>query len=182
MTLIVETGLGNSAAESYISVAEADIYHEKFNNVNWAIIDDALKEGYLRQATFFMLGRYRMRWLGRRVLITQALDWPRVGVVLEDFGGGQGRSGMGSYGLFQVLYTIVPLEVKYACAELALRASVGPLLADQQQKVLMETVGPVSVKYDEQSPQSVRFVQVDELVRVYLLAGGNQSSLRLIRS
>lgn len=182
MTLIVETGTGDSAAESYISVADADTYHDKFGNASWALLDDTFKEGFLRQATFFMLGRYRMRWLGRRVLITQALDWPRVGVVLEDFGGGQGRNGMGSYGLFQVSYTIVPIEVKYACAELALRASVGPLLADQQQKVLMETVGPVSVKYDEQSPQSVRYVQVDELVRVYLLAGGNQASMKLIRS
>ena len=182
MALIIETGNGASNSESYASVLDADIYHNNRANQIWTDLDTTDKEASLRKATDFMLGRYRMRWLGRRVLTTQALDWPRVGVVLEDFGGGQGRTGMGSYGLFQVDYKIIPTEVKNACAELAFRAYNGPLLADQAQKVLMETVGPVSVKYDEQSPQSIRYVQVDDMLRVYLLAGGNSSTMKLIRS
>lgn len=182
MSLIVETGTGASTAESYISVVDADTYHSNFNNTAWTALSTPVKEASLRKATQFMLGRYRMRWLGRRVLTTQALDWPRVGVVLEDFNGGQGRQHMGSYAMFQVDYTIVPIEIKNACAELGLRASTGPLLDDQSQKVIEEVVGPITVKYDPSSPQEIRYKMVDNMVRVYLVAGGNSNVVGLLRS
>jgi hypothetical protein len=182
MSLIVETGTGASDSESYLSVVDADTYHLNRGNTLWATITTLEKEQALRRATDYMMGKYRLRWLGRRVLITQALDWPRVGVVLEDFGGSQGRAGMGSYGLFQVPYTIVPLEVKNACAELAMRATMGPLVDDVSQNVTQETIGPITVKYDTTSPQYVRYLQIDQMIRVYLSAGGNVNMVKLGRS
>jgi hypothetical protein len=181
-SLIVEDGSGLATSESYCSVQTADLYHSDRGNAAWALLTTSLKEGCLRRATDYMLGQYRLRWKGRRVLITQALDWPRVGVVVEDFGGGQGRAGMGSYGLFQILYTIVPNEVIYACADLALRASTSTLAADQSQKAIEKTVGPIKIVYDPDSSLAVFYRQVDQILRVYMIAGGNSNVVSLLRS
>ena len=176
MSLITEIGTGATDSESYISVADTDLYHSNLGNTLWATMSTGEKEQALRRATSFMIGRYRTRWLGRRVLTTQALDWPRVGVVLQDFGG-----AMRSYGLFQVDYSIVPNEVKNACAELAFRAASGPLVEDLTKTVTEETVGPITVKYDPNSPQLVRYQQVDEMLGVYLTSGGTSSMVKLTR-
>lgn len=182
MSVIAETGAGLPNAESYCSSDFADDYHTNFNNVVWLGFSEEAKDAALRYATQYMVGYYRMRWKGRRVLITQTLDWPRVGVVLEDFGGSQGRNGFGSYDLFQVDYKIVPLDVKNACAELALRvATSGPLAADLSQRAIEKTIGPIKIKYAENSQENVRYPQIDNMLRVYLLAGGNKAMVGMIR-
>lgn len=178
MTIVVEDGTGKADAESYCDVAYADNYHSKRNNTSWAPLTTALKEAFLRNATEFMIGLYRMRWLGRRVLTTQALDWPRVGVVIKDF---ESSGFPGSYGLYQVDYTIVPVEVKNACAELALRASKGELAPDRTQKIISETVGPISVTYDKDAPAQVQYRQVDAMLKVYLQGGGSMMMVKLAR-
>ena len=178
MALITEDGTGKSNAESYISVADADTYHSNRGNAAWAALDTATKESCLRKATDYMIGTYRSKWLGRRVLITQSLDWPRVGVILEDFGNVQ----FGAYGFFQVSYQIVPTEVKNACAELALKAFSAELLADQKQKIIEKTVGPIKVKYDPYAGQAVIYAQVHAILRVYLASRGNNNIAKLLRS
>lgn len=178
MALIVETGAGLSTAESYLSVAEALTYHNNLGNTAWAALTVTQQEQALRRATNYMIGEYRLRWLGRRVFTTQSLDWPRVGVVIEDLNSG---SGMQTYGLFQVLFTIVPPEVKNACAELALRASIAVLLDDQSQKVVQEVIGPIRVTYDKDSAARIVYPQVDAMLRVFLKAGGNAAMGKMIR-
>ena len=180
MALIVETGAGLINADAYISVADADIYHDNYGNTGWATLDDDVKAQCIRKATQYMINMYRMRWLGRRVQVTQALDWPRVGVVIKDFGGTQGRTGFGSYGLFQIAFTIVPQDIKNACAEFALRASIGPLADDLSQRVISETVGPVSVTYDVNSPQFTRYRNIEGMLKVYLAP--NSSMVKLVRT
>jgi len=182
MSLITEDGTGLANAESYISVDDCTTYLNNVGATIWQTISLAEQEQALRRATSYLVGFYRLKWKGRRVIITQALDWPRVGVVLEDFGGSQGRQGMGSYGLFQVPFNIVPVEVKNACAELALRATMGPLADDLTQNALSETVGPVTVKYDPYSPQRVRYPQIHNAIRVYLLQSSSSSTVNLIRT
>lgn len=176
MSLIVEDGTGMSNSESYCSVAFATTYWSNRNDTVWAALTTAAQEAALRIATTFMIELYRMRWKGRRVLISQALDWPRVGVVLEDFGGSQGRHGFGSYGLFQVSYTIVPNELQAACAEMAYRAmgSSSALATDLEQMVLSEKVGPIEVEYNKDSPQYTRYRSIDMLLKPYLMDGGSQ--------
>lgn len=182
MSLIVEDGTGISNSESYCSVAFADSYWTKLADSVWLALSTAQKEAALRKATTFMVELYRMRWKGRRVLITQALDWPRVGVVLEDFGGSQGRHGFGSYGLFQVSYTIVPLELQSSCAEMAYRTLSGDLAADLGQMVLSEKVGPLQVNYSPNSPQYTRYRAMDMLLKPYLVDGGSDAQFRLGRA
>lgn len=179
MALIVEDGTGLSTAESYISVADADTYHSDQNNTSWASLSTPAKEANLRKATEFMIGKYRMRWLGTRMKssVNQALDWPRAYVYTEPF-------LHGAIGEFPYLVpdNIVPKEVKNACAELALRASIAPLGPDLGQKVLQKTVGPITVKYDPNSSDLKRYVAITEMLRVYLKNTSSPNMLSLVRT
>lgn len=178
MSIIVEDGTGKSDAESYASVAFCDDYFSKRANTSWGALSTATKEACLRNASEYMVGQYRDRWLGRRRLTTQRLDWPRVGVVISDF-----RTVLfGAYGLFQVDYTIVPDEVQRACAELAIRASTQVLADDQTQAVIRETVGPITVEYQPGSSSIPWFRQIDMILKVYLANGGSASMMRLSRT
>jgi len=185
MSLIVEDGSIVSGAESYVTVAFCDDYFSKrspANNTTWSALTTASKEAALRDATDYMLQAYRYHWLGRRVNTLQFLDWPRVGVVIEDFVGGQSRNGLGSYGIFQVPFNIVPLEVQKACAELALRASIALLNPDLTQNITEKTVGPIQVKYDVNSPQFKRYREIDMTLRVYLSRNSSSPSVGLTRA
>jgi hypothetical protein len=167
MTIVVEDGTGKSTAESYISVADASTYFSARGNTSWAAITtDALREGYLRLATEYMTQMYRNRWQGARYTETQALDWPRTGVVRDSW---------------QVDIDDVPIEVQRACAELALKASAGTLNPDLTQGVVSEKVGPIAVTYDHYSPQSPRYKAIEAMLAPYL-SGGKGISVKLVRS
>lgn len=152
MALIVEDGSIVSGSESYCSVAFADDFHAKRGNVAWDNVDD--KEAALRKATDYMTQVYRGQWQGFRYKNEQSLDWPRTGVMVDRF-----RA---------VLATVVPTEVKWACADLALRAATGALYADQNQKVARKKVGPIEVEYAAGSNQSTQFRAVDAWLMPYL--------------
>src|SRR5690606_26077568 len=80
------------------------------------------------------------RWRGKRLKAEQALSWPR------DVEG-------------------VPEAVRRANAELAVRASAGPLMADQGAAVQSETVGPISVTYAKGNTGAVRYTAVESALR-----------------
>jgi hypothetical protein len=166
MPLIVEDGTGLSTAESLCSVAEANLYHSNRGNAVWEDLDADVKEQLLRKATDYMQQTYRARWKGYRRTFTQRLDWPRQSVIIDD------------YPLDAImLLNIVPPEVKDACAELALRANAGALMVDLDQGKASVTVGPVSVVYNNLSPQAKRFPAVDRLLTPFLMAGGGMARL-----
>ena len=178
MSIILEDGTGKSNAETYSSVAFCDDYFSKRGNSVWGNLDDDFKEAGLRNASEYMVGAYRDRWLGRRRLTTQRLDWPRVGVVISDFS----TATFGAYGLFQIDYQIVPEEVQRACAELAFKwTQTGNLAVDQTQNVIEETVGPLTIKYDQFSSQIIQYRQVDMILKVLLINGGSGAMIRLGR-
>lgn len=174
MALIVEDGSGKPDAESYCSVLEADTYHAKRGNDRWAALTEQAKEQKLVQATDFMLQDYHGLWKGERRVVLQALDWPRSGVVISD------TDAQGYYKP-QVDYNIVPVEVKNACAELALRAIMGALNVDQTQSVTEKTVGPITVKYESGSSAVKSYRAVDMLLRRYFKASSGNSMVRLSR-
>ena len=82
--LIVEDGTGLSNADSYASLAEANLYHANHGNVDWSDIDATTKEQLLRKATDYMVAQYRLQYAGYRRYSTQSLDWPRLYVPLID--------------------------------------------------------------------------------------------------
>jgi len=173
MTLIVETGSASSTAESYAAVADADLYFSNRNNAAWPLLTTPAKEAALRLATDYMGAAYRQKWKGRRVSTTQALDWPRVGVVLDDFNSSQNTFGFGYYGIIQVPFNTIPTQLVNACCEFALRASAGDLAADLDRETTMETVGSVSIAYRPGAPEHIRYRSLDLLLKPFLLAGGS---------
>jgi hypothetical protein len=165
MALITENGTGLADAESFISVADATTYHAAMGNVAWAVLSTDKMEQCLRKGAAYMGQVYNSRWQGLRVNNTQALDWPRVGVVANNYA---------------VLATVVPTSVQNACAELALRASAGELLADTEQQITRETIGPITTEYDKSSAQAKRYPAIDAMLRPYL-DGSSSTVHRLVR-
>ena len=160
-----ETGSGLPTAESYASVAAADAYHAaRRTAAAWASLDTGAKEAALREATDHMAQEYRGRWKGQRVSSTQALDWPRAWVEVEQF---------------TLPSDAVPAEVVKACCELALKASAAVLKSDQGAQVLSKEVGPLKVVYAHGARQGTKFAAVDDLLRPLLVGGG---AMRLVRS
>lgn len=171
MALVVEDGTGtySATAESYISVTAADTYHSNRGVAAWALLTTAQKEQALRRATDYMCNQYGQRWKGTRMQspVNQLLDWPRAYVYSAPFLNG----AVGEFP-FLVPDDIVPLPVKNACAELALRASTDDLAPDIDRKTLEETVGPITVKYDPNASQVLSYRQIDGMLKDYLKSNG----------
>lgn len=162
MALIPEDGTGLANADSYISVANADTRHANNGMTNWATLQTSEKEAAIRRATTYMEQAFRERWRGRRNHLTQALSWPRWGVMVDGF---------------PVYPTIVPPEVAAACADLALKAAAGDLNADLTQGVIRKKVGPIETELDRFSPQRVRYPAIEMTLTPFLKVGSGQVML-----
>ncbi|MGA0608835.1 DnaT-like ssDNA-binding protein [Caldimonas sp. KR1-144] len=173
MALVVETGAGLPDADSYISVAEATAYHAARGNAAWAaVVDDTTREQLLRKATGFIDGTYAGQWLGYRMTDSQALDWPRGYVP---------RQPPSLTGSIYWPDDEVPVAVRNACAELALRAISGDLAPDLSGQVRSEKVGPIEVEYAPGARQQVKYQVVDGLLQPFL-QGGGQSFVKVTRA
>ena len=159
MALIVEDGSGLSTSESYATVAYANTYHYNRGNTTWAAFTPAVKEQLLRKATDYMLQEYRAKWKGTRVLDTQALDWPREYVYIDNAN--------------DIDSDIVPTEVQKACCEFALRSNDGALLEDASRVTILEKVDVLEVEYSDNGNSSnyVRYAAIDKMLEPYLMAG-----------
>lgn len=163
-TLVVEDGTGTHlAADSYCTVDYADTYHDQRGNDVWATQTTVQKDRALRQACDNMTQRYRLRWLGNRVLYTQPLDWPRYNVPIPDSPGG--------YRGFPAVipYNIVPDQVQRAQAEFALRVVQGlSLNPDQEDAVKSKKVGPLEITYEFGSKAGLVFNAIEMLLQPML--------------
>lgn len=77
MAFIVETGNGNSTANSYVDVLEADTYHSTVGNVDWASYTTEEKEQSLMMATRAVDQLYGLYYLSVIKNQTQTLLFPR---------------------------------------------------------------------------------------------------------
>lgn len=164
--MALDTTIGAATAEALISVTDATAYHAARGGAAWAELTTAQMEQALRKATDYMGATYGESWAGLRVDSVQALDWPRSGV--EVFG-------------YSVASDSIPVAVQRACAELALRAAAGDLLADQERGVVSEAIGPISTTYDTSSPQAKRFPAVDRMLAPYI-SGKSGVNMELVRA
>lgn len=180
MGIIVETGLIVPGANSYASVADANLrLADRALDAAWQNLDDNdNKAPALIQATDFLTQRYRLMWAGTRVSGLQPLDWPRYQVPLPD--------APGAYNPFSVYYptNTVPSEVKNACIDLALKISQGVVLTPDfdPTNIIQETVGPITVKYDPNARQETLYTAVDRLLQPLLITGGGNYSIPLMRA
>jgi hypothetical protein len=164
MALIVEDGTIVAGAESYITVADATAYFAARGNTAWSgLASDTLREQALRKGTDYMEATYGLRWKGDRVSELQALSWPRSGAYANGF---------------LIDSDAVPLPVRFACAELAVRASTADLLSDPGAQVKSETVGPISVTYQDGARQQTRYEAIDRMLAPYLSGNGQVAVVR----
>jgi hypothetical protein len=155
VALIVEDGTGRSDAESYASVADCDTYHSNRGNAAWTG-DAAAKEAALREATAFLEDKYRGLWRGRRCHETQRLHWPRYGVVDQDG--------------FTIDFDIVPIEVKDALCEAALRAIAGNLTPDLDRggEIKRQKVDVIETEYKDNAPAGKTYQEIESKVSCLL--------------
>ncbi|MEO6532849.1 MAG: DnaT-like ssDNA-binding protein [Pseudolysinimonas sp.] len=111
MALIVEDGTGLSTAESYISVPAFKAYADA-RGLDYGASTDAQIEQALRRATAWLDAVYGARFGGYRVAVSQALVFPRSGLV--------DREGFG------IAYNSVPRQIASATAEAAVREIATP--------------------------------------------------------
>jgi len=163
MALVVEDGTGKIDSESYISVTDATTYHAERGNSDWLLITD--KEAALRKATDYMLQVYRTLWQGYRAVTDQALDWPRQSVYNNEYPEE-----------IVIASNIVPIEIKNACSELALKTYTdGVLFSDEEQKIIQEVFGPITVKYSDNSTISTKkYSSINAMLKPFLRTSGLQ--------
>ena len=168
--LTIETGEGLPDAESYASIAAADVRCASLGLTAWAALAEAHKEIALRKAMIFM-ATYRTRWAGCRVYQRQALDWPRYNVAVDGF---------------TVPSTSVPVDVVNACIDLAVRAGRSedllPDLDTGSNAIKKDKTGPLETEYFQNTTDArERFVAVDAILAPYFGAAGGGNSIKVIR-
>ena len=131
MVLVLEATPGSATANTYITLAEADVYLEdtRLHTTTWTALSDADKNAALAWATQTL--DVSMDWYGYVRTTTQALRFPRSGIYDLD-----GNT---------VDYDTIPTILANATAELAAELAAGDVLA--QPGVL--GLGMSRIKVDE---------------------------------
>ncbi len=81
-TFVVEDGTGLADANAYITVAEADQYHQNHGAPSdWTGMGSGDKQRHIREATQYLDGYYRDRMRGVKATQTQRLEHPKTNLV-----------------------------------------------------------------------------------------------------
>lgn len=170
MAIEVEDGTAKNNAESYCTVAFADMYFSLRGVTAW-VGTELVKESALRKATDYLEQAYRNAWTGYRLSATQRLSWPRINAT---------RDG------FDFSAAAVPIEVQTATAELAVRSLTAPLLTDIDDTAMPiseASLGTLSVSYDT-TPRSGKrqktYAAVDSMLAVLMENGKPNSSFGMV--
>ncbi len=132
IAIVVEDGTKVADANSYVSVEEARTFAAN-RGVVLSNDDDAVAVLIIKANDY--LEAQRCRYQGERTNRDQALQWPRLGVVVN----GEELAG-----------NVIPPELKAAQNHLVIVAHTGLSLLPNvtaQDYVIEETVGPITTKY-----------------------------------
>jgi hypothetical protein len=167
MALIVEDGTGLTDAESYVSLEFSDAYLASVGATSWAVAIVSAREMALRKATEYVELAYK--WRGLRVNSEQALSWPRGRVIRDNI---------------ELPTNAIPLELRRAVAQLAVKALTADLMPDVNPDVVTrEKVGPLEVEYDKpRNGGLVRYSAIDNLLKELYLSGGAGGSISVTRA
>jgi hypothetical protein len=115
-TFEVEDGTGKADANAYVAVPTVTQYAEDYlaDASVWTGLAWGVQERHIRVATRYLDATLCNRWKGSRASQSQALDWPRKGVV--------DRSG------FQLDSDALPAALKQACCQFVIEALSNDLL------------------------------------------------------
>ena len=142
--LIVESGNGDSNADSYIDVAFADSYFLKRGITQWATLTN--REQLIIRAMDYIENNYTYQ--GTKLISTQALQFPRL------------INGE----------TVYSIAIKNALCELALKSNEDDLLADTDKTTIREKVGALEVEYDPNQDNTKSYNYVNKLLAPYLVS------------
>lgn len=159
--LIVETGSNVTGANSYLTLTEADEYHEKhLYATDWTGASDDTREAALMWAT--RLIDEQVNWYGGKTYQGQPLRWPRIGIYDPD-----GYS-IGSYE--------IPQFLKDAVAEYA-RVLIGEDLTtvnDDIRGISEMKVDVIQIKFDKRDRKRMLPASVWSIVRQYGSRAGSR--------
>lgn len=159
-TLIVETGLGVTGANTYISDNDALTYFVNRGDSVWPETDMATRDAALVRACFGLGYWLNGRWYGRKATSTQPLDWPRCGV----------RDSDG----YLIANNVVPPKVQYAQCEIAKIELTTPFIQQSVtnlNSVQSERVGPIEVEFKNTAPSITYWPMVIAMLRDYATIG-----------
>jgi len=163
-SLRVERGEARDDAESYLDRDEARDLIARYHDPDpWDALDGYAQQRALRNATRYVDS---FGFVGERLTVTQALEWPRVGTDYVECG--------------------VPDRVRQATAEAALRAAKGDsLLPDSDGAAVRSetlTSGPNTraVEYATPRREGRRYEAIEALLRPYTQGRSSVSLQRTI--
>lgn len=145
--ITVEDGTGLADADAYAAIATVAAYATA-RALTWTGTD-TVKEAAIREATIYLDTSYQ--WKGAIEEETQALSWPREGVLDRE-----GREVTG-----------LPQRVIDACCELAvMKLSAALVTSRSEAEVQSMTAGSVSITYSSGNrvKEAERFAWVDRLL------------------
>ena len=170
MALVVESGIGDPLADSFISLVDARLFAAKFGITLPA--DDTAAEVALRQGCQYVELQQKC-FSGSRMTTTQALSWPRTGatnVYSFDYADGYMPKQLG----FAQVYA----AAEYAAGTDVRATDDGKLIASEQ------VTGAVAVSYFNNGKTGGSVVitrAMDELAPLLVVSGNNGFEFRVGR-
>ena len=144
MSLIIESGNGDSNSESYVDESYVDAYFLKRGLTQWASLTN--REQLIIRAMDYIENNYTYQ--GTKLVSTQSLQFPRL------------INGE----------TVYPIALKNAVCELALKSNEEDLLADTDKTTIREKVGTLEVEYDPNQDNIKSYNYVNKLLAPYLVS------------
>jgi len=119
LSIVVEDGTSKTTANSYISLADAELYFEgRLHSSVWTAAVTGIKNQALAHAAR-VIDRY-VNWIGWKTLDTQAMQWPRAGIYYDGSKYWSDTSYQIEWEVYSVADNSIPQEIKDAQCELAL--------------------------------------------------------------
>lgn len=163
MAIVVEDGTGLADAETYVSVADCAAYLNARGKAAWGLLATDAKEASLRLAADYLDAVYGPRLQGYRLVVTQALLWPRTDVVFDN-----------------VWWDPAPLPVPLvrACCEAAALSGAGTdlfLPLDRGGRVVekLEIVGPITerTRWEGSAPSGISYPAISRYMNLLTGSG-----------
>lgn len=160
MAFIVEDGTGLTDSTSYVSLEESNDYNTDFGNTSWSALTDAEKQTALIKGTQFIDNQYIFP--GIKSTYDQALNWPRYE----------------AYDCEGYELTEIPVKLKHAVIEAALRSLDGELLPDTEEegRTSKVKVDVIEVEYQENTFVNNPYRVIDNILLTNCIALGNRKN------
>ena len=170
MALSFDATAGGVSANAYCTVAEADSYHEgRLHVEDWTGAGDTNKQAAIVWATLLL--DTQMDWDGFKTSTSQALRWPRSGVVDEEG--------------YNVDPDTIPQFLINATAEMARLLIIEDRTAEQSGDEYEEIrVGPITLKMRQINKKYVISDTVYDFIKHYgeTYLGRDSMAVKLVRA